>query len=127
MRVEGLEVGVHVHLVVHRVTEPVQTDARVLVLALRGDREAVGAGAQAAKPEHVAVEAVLRLAQALAVERALIDRSRGDVDEGLRALVSGVEDDRRRALEGFGVRVVAEDQRDLVREVGQQRRASLRV
>ena len=43
VRVEGLEVRVDVHLVVHRVAEAVQADAGVLVLALRGHRQPVGA------------------------------------------------------------------------------------
>ena len=73
MRVKRLEVGVHVHLIVHGVTEPVQPDAGVLVLALRGDRQPVGSGAQAAEPEHIAVEPVLRLGEALAVQGALVD------------------------------------------------------
>ena len=124
VRVEGLEVRVDVHLAVHRVAQPVQADAGVLVLALRGHRQAVGSGAQASKPEYVAVEPVLRRGQALAVQRAFIDRPRRDVDEGLGALVRGVENDRRRALERGRVGIVAEHQRDLVREVGQQRGAS---
>ena len=46
VRVEGLEVGVHVDLVVHRVAEPVHADAGVLVFALRGHRQPVGSGAK---------------------------------------------------------------------------------
>lgn len=39
------------------------------------------------------VEPVLRLGQPLAVQRAFVDRPRRDVDEGLRSLVRGVEDE----------------------------------
>ena len=110
MRVKRLEVGVDVHLVIHRVTQPMQADAGVLVFALCRHGQPVGARAEAAKPEHIAVEPVLGCAEALAVQVALLDRARGDVDEGFRPLVRGVEDDRRRALERLGLRIIAEHQ-----------------
>ena len=48
VRIERLEVGVHVDLAVDRVRRRWSADAGVLVLALRGHREAVGAGAETA-------------------------------------------------------------------------------
>src|ERR1700683_2232996 len=45
MRVEGCQLGVQIHFAVNRVSKPVEPDAGMLILAVRGHEEAVGSGA----------------------------------------------------------------------------------
>ena len=53
---------------------------------------------QSAQPEQRAVKLVLGGQELFAIERALIDRARCDIDEGLRTLDRGVKDDGRNTL-----------------------------
>ena len=120
VRIERFELGVDVHATVNRIGEPVQSHSVNLVLALRFHVEAVLPAGQPAQPEARAVEAVCSRTDETPVQRHLVNRPRRDVDERFGALVGTIEGDLCRAGKRRRGGVVAQRERDRVREIREQ-------